>query len=196
VQLSPATRLVALLATLMVALTACGDDEAPEGPLAKKSESASASPSEAAATAPPVPRATDNEAGRRAFATWFVKALAYGAGTNDPEPINAVAANDAKVSCSTCRAYTKFLKSRASKGITMKPATFKIRRLFGTGQVGNGVYAYSAIVSYPAAADVKEDGTVVKKYKPSNNFLIEVGLRFRDGAYEVAGWKQTGGTQQ
>jgi len=194
VQLSPATRLVALLATLMVALTACGDDEAPEGPLAKKSESASASPTEAAATAPPVPRATDNEAGRKAFARWFVKALAYGNGTNDPKPINAVAANDDKVSCSTCRAYTKFLKGQESKGITTRPSTFEIRKLFNTGQIGNGVHAYSAIVSHPAAVDVKEDGTVVKKYEASNKYLIEVGIRFRGGAYEIAGWKTTGGT--
>ena len=191
-----ASRLVAGLVMLVLAATACGEDEPREGPLAKKSESASASPSEPAATAPPVPRATDSEAGRKAFATWFVRALAYANGTNDPKPINAVAASDDKVSCSTCRAYTKFLKDRESKGVTMQPSTFEIRRLFGTGQIGNGVHAYTATVSHPAAVDVQEDGTVVKKYKPSNNFRIEVGLRFHDGAYEVAGWKTTGGTQR
>jgi len=197
VLLRPASRPAALpavlLATLLLIVTACGGDEPKEGPLGKKSESPSASPTEPAATAPPVPRATDNEAGRKAFATWFVKALAYANATNDPKPITAVAANADKVTCSTCRAFATFLEDRERKGITLQPSTFDIQKMFNTGQIENNVIVFDAIVSHPASADVKEDGTVVKKYPPSDNYLIEVGIRFRDGAYEVAGWKTTEG---
>ena len=90
----PARRSRPLLGLTLVALlltgSACGSEEAPEGPLTSvkgADESPSPSASQPDATAPPLPAAADTEAGRRAFVRWFTEAFAYGFATNDAGPI-------------------------------------------------------------------------------------------------------------
>lgn len=66
--------------------------------------------------------------------------------------------------------------------------------MFETGEQ-QGVHVYALIAREPAGKDVQEDGTVVKRYPARQKQLIEVGIRFRDGAYEISGWKVGKGAQ-
>jgi hypothetical protein len=193
VRLGLPTRAVAVVA-LLLSVSACGS-EPEEGPLAEQGDGSSPSASATPTVNPPeAPPATDDEAGRRAFAQWFVQALAYGNRTNDAAPILERAIKDPELSCSVCEDYQAYLADRESHGISYQPSTYAVKRIFKTGQQQD-VVIYDLIASEPAGRDVKKDGTVVKRYPARRQQLIEVGIRFRDGAYEISGWKVGKGAQ-
>ena len=186
--LTRAAATAAALTTLLAAATACGSDPK-EGPLADPTASSTPSASATPDVRPPeVPAATDDEKGRRAFATWFVQALAYGNRTNDGGPILDRAIQDRGLHCSVCDDYRDYLAERERKGITYQPSTYRVKRVFKTG-AQQGVVIYDLVASEPAGRDVAEDGSVVKRYPARPKQLIEVGIRYRDGAYEISGWK-------
>jgi hypothetical protein len=189
VRLGLAFHAAALGAAVLLVTSGCGSG-AKEGPIATgdgddPNPTASASPT---LKAPEVPPATDDEQGRRAFATWFVQALAYANRSNDATPIVQRSIEDPKLSCSVCDSFEKFLADRQAKGISYQPSTYDVKRIFKTGQQ-EGAVIYDLIASEPASRDVKQDGTVVKRYPANARQLIEVGIRFHDGAYEITGWK-------
>jgi hypothetical protein len=195
VHLGPRFRLAAGLVALLLSATACGSEEAPEGPLGKKAESPSASPSASdGPTPPPVPTPTDDEAGRKAFATWFVEAFAYAFATNDADPITDVAATEERVKCSTCTAFAEFLQEREDDGVTLQPSAYVVKKIFPTGKVKD-VHVYTLLTKRPAYADVAEDGTRTNEKPTDNAYPIEVGLRYHDGAYELTGWTAGKGNQ-
>jgi hypothetical protein len=181
-------RLGVATGALLLTLTACGD-EPPEGPLGKGGESSS-SPSASAsptATAPTPPAATDDARGREAFARWFVQAFSYAFATNDAAPINAVAATEKGVECGTCSLFTDYLATRKSDGVTVQPSEYVVKKVFESGR-DKGAAIYTLVTERPAYANVKADGTVVDKHPADKAYLIEVGLRYHDGAYELTGW--------
>ena len=185
-----------LTTALLLCVGGCGD-EADEGPLGASSEKSTETPSASATpddTAPELPPATDNEKGRRAFATWFVQALAYGNRTNDPAPLTEKAIKDPELSCSVCASYETYLRERQADGITYQPSTYEVKQIFRTGKQ-QGIYVYDLLVSEPAGRDVKQDGTVEKRYPANPRQLIQVGFRFDDGGYQISGWKVGEGAQ-
>ena len=185
-------RLATALVAVLLAVAGCGSQQ-PEGPLGGSSDpstspspSASASPS-AVAEPPPVPPATDDEKGREAFARWFVEAFAYAFATNDPGAINDVAATDAAVQCRTCQLFTTYLEQRKSDGVVLRPSAYVVKKVFPTGRA-NGLYYLTLVTDRPAFANVKDDGTVVKRFPGDPAYPIEVALRYHDGAYELSDW--------
>lgn len=192
--LGPPARLAGGLSALALAVSACGSEES-EGPLAEKSESPSSSPSASSSpTPPPLPEATDDEAGRRAFAKWFVEAFAYAFATNDASPITDVAATQKGVECGTCTAFAEYLQERKQEGVTVQPSEYVVKRIFATGKVKD-VTIYTMVTRRPAYANVSEDGTEIDKKATDHAYPIEVGLRYHDGAYEITGWKAGKGRQ-
>jgi hypothetical protein len=141
-----------------------------------------------------VPEATDDEAGRRAFARWFVKAFGYAFATNDAGPITDVAATEKAVECSTCTAFADYLEEREDQGLTLQPSTYVVKKVFASGRVGD-VRIYTMITRRPAYATVSEDGETTDKKPTDEAYPIEVGLRYHDGAYEITGWKAGEGRQ-
>jgi hypothetical protein len=195
VPLGPRIRLAACLSAVLVTASGCGDDETPEGPLAQKSGTSSPSPSASSSPEPPpVPEATDDEAGRRAFARWFVEAFAYAFATNDATPITDVAATEKAVECGTCQAFADYLADREEKGVTLQPSRYVVKKVFATGRVED-VHVYTLVTRRPAYANVSRDGTRTDKQPTDDAYPIEVGLRYHEGAYELTGWKAGEGRQ-
>jgi hypothetical protein len=188
-------RAAAVTVAVLIGVPGCGS-EPEEGPLdGAKADAPETTSSAAPREQPPeVPPATDDAKGRRAFAEWFVQALAYGNRTNDPGPIVERAIVDPELSCTVCESYETYLAERESKGITYRPSTYDVKRVFETGRQ-QGVHVYDLIAADPGGQDVDEDGTVVKRYPANARQLIEVGIRFTDGAYQISGWKVGRGAQ-
>jgi hypothetical protein len=188
-----ALRLSAALAAVLLLGSACGE-EAPEGPLGsdgKVSSSSSASPSASAsptAQPPAVPAAAkDSAAGREAFARWFAQAFGYAFATNDPTPINDVASTEKGVECGTCQLFSDYLEQRKKDDVVVKPSSYEVEQVFASGK-DKGAWIYTLITARPAYANVKSDGTVVDEHPKDGAYLIEVGLRWNGGGYELTGW--------
>lgn len=184
-------RLGAALAAVLLVGSACGQ-EAPEGPLGSDGTASSSSPSPSAsasptAAAPAVPAGKDDEAGREAFARWFAEAFGYAFATNDPTPINDVASTEKGVECGTCQLFSDYLAQRKKDDVVVKPSSYRVEQVFASGK-DKGAWIYTLVTARPAYANVKGDGTVVDKHPADGAYLIEVGLRWHDGAYELTGW--------
>jgi hypothetical protein len=180
----------AVAAALLLATSACGGDDESPIKLGKQSESTSVSPTASpGAIAPTLPRATNDKAGREAFARYFVQAYAYAFATNDAGPVTDIGATEKSVVCSMCAKLVDYTKKNDADGLTLKPSRFPVVKVFDQGEVQNGVFVVDVISNRPAYSVVDESGRATKRFPAKKGYLIEVGMRFRDGAYELTGWR-------
>jgi hypothetical protein len=178
------------LAAVLLTTLGCGS-EPPEGPIGAASDQASpkaSASSSPAPSVPAVPAATDDAKGREAFARWFAQAFGYAFATNDPKPLKDVASTQAGLECGTCDLFADYLAQRRSDGdVTVQPSRYDVKKVFESGR-DRGAWIYTLITERPAYENVKADGTVVDTHPTDKAYLIEVGLRYHDGAYELTGW--------
>lgn len=176
-------------AAALLATAACGSEGSDEGPLTAGSDeqpSASASPS---AKPPAPPRAGKDKAGREAFARYVVKSLSYAYATNDPSPISDVAADTETQQCQMCDTFADHLAEQESKGHSLVGSRFPVKQVFDTGQVAEGVWVVDVVSNTPAYREVDADGKTVKRYPAEKGYIVEIGMTFNKGSYQLTGWK-------
>ena len=174
---------------LLLALSACGD-EPEEGPLGTKGEDA---PSQASATptaTPPAKAETRNDAqGREQFARYVVQALSYAYATNDPTPITDVAADTPTQKCQMCAGFADHLADQKAKGQTLAGSSYPVKKIQDTGEVAKGVWVVDVISDTPAYTQIDTAGKTVKRYPAEKNFVVEIGMTYNKGSYQLTGWK-------
>jgi hypothetical protein len=172
---------------LLLAVSACGSDPK-EGPLATKGDDPTASASPEAAP-PAKPATTDNASGRKKFARYVLDALSYAYETNDPSPITDVAADTATQHCRMCATFADYLANQKAKGQTLAGSSYPVKKIFDTGQVATGVWVLDVVSDAPAYAQVDAAGTTIKHFPAQKGYVVEVGMTYDKGSYQLTGWK-------
>lgn len=175
---------------LLLALSACGS-EPEEGPLGTTDVKGEEPTASAGPTAkPPAKTATTNDAkGREQFARYVVQALSYAYATNDPTPISDVAADTATQQCTMCDSFADYLEDQKAKGQTLAGSSYPVKQITDTGEVAKGVWVLDVISDTPAYTAVDAAGKTVKRYPAEKNFVVEIGMTYNKGSYQLTGWK-------
>ncbi len=176
-------------AAVLLVTSACGSSDDEEGPLAVGGDptpSASASP---AAQAPTPPEAGNDKQGRHAFARYVVEALSYAYATNDPGPINEVAADTATQQCQMCATFTDHLAEQKSRGQSLVGSRYPVASILDTGEVAPGIWVVDVVSDTPAYREVDADGKTLRRYPAQKGYVVEIGMTFNKGSYQLTGWK-------
>lgn len=183
-------RLTAVAAAVAVAfaLSGCGesDPSSDEIPAAAPSESPPpSSPStgapESPVDKPTLPGASNDAAGKEAFAEYVVRAWEYALATND---FSAMDAADPARACEPCEVMRDASKERAAEESYIDDPAVSIKRTDPAFEE-QGTATVGMLLSAEASKRMNGDGTVEETNRASPRFYFEVTMKFEGDHFQM-----------
>jgi hypothetical protein len=187
-------RITAALTAALVsipALVACGDSEAAQSPDAPasltlgESPSASRAASPAPVVKPSLPSATDDLAGRKAFAQYVARSWEYASVTNDP---SALLKADPEDSCDGCRDAARAFRERAAQGWRIDDLGMDISATDVAAREGR-ITIVGMAVSFDRNRAVNDDGSVRQQNPAQPHLYFEVGMTFERDHFQITDYQ-------